>query len=92
MSNDQINKMTLIEDRFPLAKLPVCGGCEGLAMWSAGMSATCTKCGTITKHPVTYATYLANGFDIDQTGETAKKILEQREIILPDYARLEGRK
>lgn len=85
----EINRMTMIEDRFPLTKLPVCGGCERLGFWGRGMQGVCKYCGTITKKPLTYSEYLASGYDIDATGQTAKKVLreekEVREIILPDY-------
>ena len=80
--------MTLIEKRFPLTKLPVCGACEKLAMWGNGMQGICRSCGTITKNPITYSEYLASGYDIDSTGATAKCVLREekkvREIILPD--------
>lgn len=82
--------MTMIENRFPLTKLPVCGSCESLAFWCRG-EAHCKKCGTITKSPVTYSTYLGSGFDIDATGHTARKVLQdemnKRLMILPDYGR-----
>lgn len=90
MSNDQIKQMTLIENRYPLTRLPVCGGCERLAMWSRGGQATCTHCGTITKKPITYSSYLASGYDVDATGATFRSVaykgeMIKRDIILPDY-------
>lgn len=89
LSQEDIMQMTLIENRFPLTKLPVCGGCERLAYWSAGMQATCKHCGTITKNPITYSTYLASGYDVDTTGATAKVVMEKsnyiRDRILPIY-------
>lgn len=75
----------MIEDRFPLAKLPVCGHCEGLALWSKGKTGVCRKCGTITNNPITYSSYLASGYDIDPTGHTAKKALKTREEIKEKY-------
>ena len=85
----EIEQMTMIENRFPLTKLPVCGGCERLGFWGKGMQGICKKCGTVTKNPVTYAEYLATGHDIDATGATARRVLseerEVRSIILPDY-------
>lgn len=87
---DEINQMTLIENRFPLTKLPVCGVCERLAYWSKGMVAVCKHCGGITKNPVPYSTYLSSGFDVDTTGATAKKAMDKRteiaDLILPDYS------
>lgn len=89
LSNDEIKNMTLLEERFPLTKLPVCGNCEKLAMWGRDMQGVCRSCGTITKNPITYSNYLASGYDIDATGQTAKNILQQRQVasalILPDY-------
>lgn len=92
MNNDEIRQMTLIEGRYPLTRLPVCGHCEGLAMWAKGGQAICRKCGTITKNPVTYSSYLASGMDVDPTGATFRGISHQREmrkrdVILPDYGR-----
>jgi hypothetical protein len=93
LSMEEINRMTMIEGRFPLTKLPVCSHCERLAMWSRGMQATCTHCGTITKNPITYATYLASGFDVDTTGATAKSVMQasesMREKILPQYEKVQ---
>lgn len=89
MTQEEIKQMTIIENRFPLTKLPVCGHCERLAMWSVGMQATCRHCGSITKNPITYSTYLASGYDVDTTGATAKDVMSKsnliRERILPDY-------
>jgi hypothetical protein len=94
LSDEDIKRMTLLEERFPLTKLPVCGSCEKLAMWSRGMTGTCRSCGTITKNPITYSSYLASGYDVDATGQTARSVLQKREvqsIILPDYGNM-GRK
>lgn len=94
LSSEDIKNMTVIENRFPLTKLPVCGACESLAMWdrdiiTGAVIATCTKCGAHTKRPVTYASYLAAGYDIDATGATARKVLnyrrENQTIVLPEY-------
>ena len=92
LDSEEIRNMTMIEGRFPLTKLPVCGCCEGLALWSHGGQAICRKCGSITKNPITYSSYLAAGYDVDATGQTAKSALLTREQIaeqlLPDYERL----
>ena len=89
LTNDMVNKMTMIEGRFPLSRLPVCGGCEKLAMYGPDGSGYCQSCGTITKHPITYSEYLASGFDVDETGETAKEVLKEQQvkrgIWLPQY-------
>lgn len=92
LSMDEIRQMTLIENRFPLTKLPICGSCERLGLWSVGMQCTCKHCGTITKNPITYSSYLASGYDVDPTGATAKSVMNQSDIIrdkvLPDYGNL----
>lgn len=94
---DDINKMTMIEGRFPLTKLPVCSHCEKLGMWhkdSLGrVVGVCVSCGTYTKNPMTYSEYLATGYDVDKTGDTfirtLKKDREQRKknelLYLPNY-------
>lgn len=91
LNNEEVRSMTMIESRYPLTKLPVCGHCEGLAYWGKNGCGICKKCGTVTKNPITYSSYLASGFDVDPTGATAKDVLkteqEIREIILPDYGR-----
>jgi hypothetical protein len=98
MNNEEVKNMTVIENRFPLTKLPVCGSCEGLAYWgrdslTGAAIGICRKCGTQTKSPITYSTYLASGYDIDTTGATAKEVLNYRSrasLILPDFGRLEN--
>jgi hypothetical protein len=84
--------MTMIENRFPLSKLPVCGGCERLALWGKGMQGICKHCGTITKSPITYSSYLASGYDVDATGATARSVMNQSEVarqeLMPDYSKL----
>ena len=89
LDNDQIRKMTMIEDKYPMSRLPVCGGCERLGFWDRGGQAYCPSCGTYTKRPITYSQYLASGYDVDATGKTAKLVLEhersKRSVVLPDY-------
>lgn len=94
LSQEEIKTMTMIENRYPLTQLPVCGHCEKLGMWGRGMVGICRECGTITKNPVNYATYLASGYDLDATGAIAKEIFHKsdvenqkrmRKIILPQY-------
>ena len=102
LSNDEITQMTLIENRFPLTKLPVCGHCEKLGLWSKGISnepiGVCKSCGAITKQPITYSTYLASQLDIDPTGDTFRRMstLEKkvdnfnRKVFLHKYNIPEG--
>ena len=89
MSSEDIKKMTMLESRYPLSKLPVCEHCEKLAKWHTGGCGYCSSCGTITTKPITYSEYLACGYDIDPTGKTAKKVFKnekaKRTIWLPDY-------
>jgi len=87
MSSKQIKKITVYENSYPLTRLPVCGHCEKLAYWNKGGTAYCPTCGTYTKKPITYATYLASGYDIDET--TCRWRLQQekekRKKALPAY-------
>jgi hypothetical protein len=94
--------MTVTENRFPFTKLPVCGHCEGLGLWSydpitKNPVGICRACGTVTKKPITYSTYLATGYDVDTTGDTFRKMLLKdrkkeelkRQLILPDFKKLD---
>lgn len=100
LSNDEIKQMTMIEGRFPLTKLPVCAGCEKLGLWHKDNGKPvgyCKQCGTITKNPVTYSTYLAQRMDVDETGTTFRSMAEvdkkadwfKRAVYLPDFSRME---
>jgi hypothetical protein len=87
LTNDNIAMMTLYEARYPISRLPVCGHCEKLALWK-GDEGYCQSCGTYTKNPITYATYLASGYDLDQNCKTAGMLLDfekKKRSILPDY-------
>ena len=96
LSSDEIRQMTMIEGRFPLTKLPVCGHCERLAVWGKNMSGVCRHCGTITRVPITYSNYLSAGYDVDATGDTARRVMcqekERRDIVLPKHIEIERAK
>lgn len=95
--NDDINRIAMIEGRFPLTKFPVCSHCESLGLWHTDKNnkevCVCTKCGTYTKNPMTYSEYLATGYDVDKTGETFRNTLKKdrdlrkrKELLyLPEY-------
>lgn len=89
MTSEEIKKLSIIEGKYPMTRLPVCGSCEKLAYWHKNGTAYCPSCGTITKSPITYAQYLASGYDVDATGQTARMALEtersKRAVILPEY-------
>lgn len=102
LSDKQILDMTVTEGRFPFTKLPVCGGCESLGLWhkdplTSEPVGICRKCGTVTKKPITYSTYLATGYDVDTTGDTFRRMLlaerkldeNKRKLILPDFTRID---
>lgn len=79
LDNDEIKQMTLIENRFPLTKLPVCGHCEKLGLWGKDSITkkpigVCKSCGSITQTPITYSTYLASRMDVDETGHTFRSL------------------
>lgn len=103
LSVDEIKDMTLIEGRFPLTKLPVCAHCEKLGLWTKDFLTKkpcgyCKACGSYTKSPVTYSTYLAQKMDIDATGASFRQMLDvdkkqedyKRMVYLPDFTRLDG--
>jgi hypothetical protein len=105
LNSDEISKLTMIEGRFPLTKLPVCSRCEKLGLWdhdvlTGEIVGHCKACGTITRNAVTYSTYLAKELDIDKTGDSFRRMLVvdkkydqyKRLVYLPDFSRLEGKK
>jgi hypothetical protein len=80
LSSEEVRQLTLVENRFPLTKLPVCGHCEKLGLWSKDSITkrpigVCKSCGSITQQPITYSTYLASKMDVDPTGDTFKRML-----------------
>jgi len=86
LSSQEINKMTMLEERYPLTKLPVCGHCEKLGYWNRNGTAYCPSCGTYTKKPITYSSYLASGYDTDGTlAKWMVNIDKNKRSILPDY-------
>jgi hypothetical protein len=98
LSDQDIAQMTMIEGRFPLTKLPVCGHCEKLGLWhkdsyTQKIVGVCRSCGAITKSPITYSTYLASRMDVDETGDTFRKMAivdkhrdkMKRFIYLPEF-------
>jgi len=89
MSSEEVKKLTMIEASYPLTRQPVCGGCERLGLWHKDMFGkplcVCKKCGAITKDPITYATYLASGYDIDETGMTAREVMKHRRYVIDNY-------
>lgn len=102
LSDQEIIDMTVIEGRFPLTKLPVCGHCERLGLWhkdelTKKPVGVCKSCGTITRKPVPYSSYLASKMDIDATGDSFRKMAlvdrkiddYKRMVYLPDFKRLE---
>lgn len=102
LSDQQILDMTVVESRFPLTKLPVCGHCEALGLWTKDVLTNkpvgyCKACGTYTRKPLTYSTYLAAGYDIDKTGDSFRRMAlvdkkcedYKRNVYLPDFSRLE---
>lgn len=102
LSDKDILDMTVIEGRFPLTKLPVCGHCEKLGLWTKDVLTDkpmgyCKSCGTYTRDAITYSTYLASKMDIDETGDSFRRMalvdrnLEDinRMVYLPDFTRLD---
>ena len=87
LTNDDIRRMTVVEGRYPISRLPVCAGCEQVAYWGHGGQGVCPDCGTITKNPITLSEYMVKGYDIDKTGygrDTAPE-MQVRDVLLPEY-------
>ncbi len=87
LTNKDIQRMTMLEGRYPVSRLPVCSGCERVAYWGHGGQGVCPECGTITKDPITLSEYMAKGYDIDRTGlgRDTKDEMNNRDVILPAY-------
>lgn len=89
LTQEDIARMTMIEGRYPISKLPVCSHCEGLAMWGKGMIGVCTKCGTTTLNPITLSEYYLKGYDLDGvTGEDRAQVTHERNArkeIIPEF-------
>lgn len=68
LTDDTVRRMTMVENRCSVAKQPMCGFCERVALWNRGPDgrpvAYCHACGSTTLNPITYAEYLANGYDL----------------------------
>lgn len=84
LTQEDISRMTFIENRYPIAKLPVCSHCERLAMWGKDGIGVCTHCGTTTLHPITLAEYYISGYDLDATSKESKLEKQARQLILPE--------
>lgn len=67
-TNDLVQRMSIIENRYPVAKLPMCERCERAALWHHNEKGEgvgyCKMCGTTTVNPMTYGEYLAQGEDL----------------------------
>lgn len=84
-------KIRGVETQIPLISQPICEHCERLCLWDQerGMFGNivhlgvCTECGGITKNPLTYGEYLANGYDIPSyiTGKEKEDSLLARNIL-----------
>lgn len=65
LTGDMVRRMTVIEGRYPVSKLPMCAHCESAGLWTKNqkgdMVGWCEKCGTTTVHPITYSEYLTQG-------------------------------
>ena len=85
MTADEVQKSVHLENRYPLSRMPVCGHCERLALWTRNKQAFCEYCGTYTRTPVTYSSYLASGYDVDKGIANRMMELDKRNKILPSY-------
>ena len=75
MSEKDVYTIAGVMHEVPLISQPICEHCERLGIWDWDYDmwgkprplCQCETCGTITKHPMTYGEYLANGHDIPST-------------------------
>lgn len=84
-------KIHNLEAQFPVISQPVCERCEHLCLWdqTKGMFGetvplgVCMNCGTITKKPITFGEYLANGYDIPSFlgGKEKDDSIEARKLL-----------
>jgi hypothetical protein len=88
LTNDTVRLMTMIEGRCSVAKQPMCGWCERVALWNRGSDgrpvAYCHVCGSTTSNPITYAEYLANGYDIpevERKSPAGKEMLKVQHLL-----------
>ena len=88
LSNEKVNEMTQLQQRYPITKLPVCNKCEALGLWGFTKmkepAGYCERCGTITVKPICYAEYLVQGYDLPDTMSAEKKeeIKVKRSLIV----------
>jgi hypothetical protein len=88
LTNDTVRLMTMVEGRCPIAKQPMCGWCERVALWGRGadgsMVAYCHVCGSTTSKPMTYSEYIANGYDIpevERKSPRGKELLQVQKLL-----------
>lgn len=91
LTGPMVRKMTVIENRYPITQLPVCGYCEKAAMWTKNaanqMVGWCENCGTTTDKPITYSEYLLRGEDLpehlrnSQLGKEVRAMLDNYDAI-----------
>lgn len=75
LNEGDVYKISGIMQQVPLISQPICEHCERIGIWDWDIDmwgqlrplCQCETCGTITKHPMTYGEYLANGYDIPIT-------------------------
>ena len=75
MSEKDVFTIQGVMHQVPLIAQPICEHCERLGIWDWDIDmwgkprplCFCETCGTITKNPLTYGEYLANGYDIPST-------------------------
>ena len=84
LTNDAVIRITNMENRFAISKMPVCGSCERLGLWHKGRTCYCKHCGTVTQNPITFAEYVVAGYDVDQTGfgKDSNYEMQARNLIL----------
>jgi hypothetical protein len=83
LTNDAVARITNMENRFAMSKMPVCASCERLGLWHTGHTCYCKVCGTVTQNPITLAEYSVQGYDMDKRGslEGERELSVRQEIL-----------
>lgn len=86
LTGPMVRRMTLIENRYPVTQLPMCGNCEKAAMWhhntQGDMVGWCEECNTTTVNPITFSEYLVEGYNLpmevrnSQLGRDVRQLLD----------------
>jgi hypothetical protein len=91
LTNNDIYKIAGVEVQVPIIKQPICEHCERICVWTKTKgtfgqvipTGYCSYCGTMTKNPLTYGEFLANGYDIPAyvVGKDREQSIAARKLL-----------